>query len=84
MKSRGRRAAIWEKSLPGRGSSGPKLGECLVRSRSIKEASMDIVQWATDRVIEMRSEGSEGAKSWRLLEAIVSILDFILGEMKSH
>lgn len=75
---------IWEKNLPGRASSGPKVGGCLACARDIKEASMDIVQWARARVIEMRSKGAEGAKSWRVLEAVIRILGFILGEMKSH
>lgn len=45
---------------------------------------MDIVQWARARVIEMRSKGAEGTKSWRVLEAVIRILGFTLGEMKSH
>lgn len=53
-------------------------------SGNVKEASMGIVQWARGRVIERRSEGAEGAKSWRVLEAMIRILDFTLGEVKSH
>lgn len=44
---------------------------------SIKEASMGIVQWARNRVIEMRSERAEAAKSGRVLEAVIRIFDFI-------
>ena len=53
-------------------------------SGNIKEASMGIVQWARNRVIQMRSERAEGAESWRVLEAMIRIFDFILGEVKSH
>lgn len=45
---------------------------------------MGIVQWARNRVIQMRSERAEGAESWRVLEAMIRIFDFILGEVKSH
>ena len=51
---------------------------------NIKEASMGIVQWARNRVIQMRSERAEEAKSWRVLEAMIRIFDFILGEVKSR
>lgn len=74
----------WEKNFPGRGSSGPNLGGCLVCPGNIKEASMGIVQWARNRVIQMRSERAEGAKSWRVLEAMIRIFYFILGEVKSR
>lgn len=53
-------------------------------SGNVKEARTGIVRWARGRVIEMRSEGAEGAKPWRVLEAMIRILDFTLGEVKRH
>lgn len=77
-------AAVWEKSLPYRGHLGSKWGGYSVYSRNIKEAGMDKVQRVWDRIMEMKSEGSEEAKLWRALEVMIRTSDFILSEMKSH
>lgn len=62
MKSREGHTDIWQESLPGRSSSGPKVGEHLVCFKNIKEDNTDRVWWARVRVIKTRSAGSEGVK----------------------
>lgn len=68
MKSEGH-TGIWEKSLLGRSSSGPKVGGHLVCFRNVQEDSMDKVQRAGLRVMEVTLESSEVVQSWRALEA---------------
>lgn len=67
MKSGGRHVAVWEKRLPSRGSLGPEVGRSMVCSLNTGEASIDKEQGARSRVMEMRSEGPEEAKSFRAL-----------------
>lgn len=81
---RGWNATDWEKSLPCKGSLGAKMCGCVVCSRHIQEASMDKMQRERDRVMEMRSEGSRGVRSWRAFKSVIGTLNFILRETKSH
>lgn len=69
MKSEGH-TGIWEKSLLGRGSSGPKVGGHLVCSRNVQKDNMDKAQRAGVRVMAMTSESSEAVQSGRALEAV--------------